>query len=98
VARYGRADKHSLLLALQHPLRRKILRAMMADEEPASPCQLTKALDESLSNVSYHVRVLARSGAVKPAGQRRVRGTTQHFYRWAVDAKWARAMLEEGEE
>jgi DNA-binding transcriptional ArsR family regulator len=97
VASSGRADKHALLLALQHPLRRRILRAM-ADEEPTSPCQLTKRLDESLSNVSYHVRVLARSGAVKPAGKKRFRGTTQHFYRWALDADWALAMLEEDEE
>jgi DNA-binding transcriptional ArsR family regulator len=86
-----------LLAALQHPLRRRILLAM-ARKQPISPRELADALDEPLSALSYHVRVLAARKAVKPAGKKRVRGTTQHFYRWAIESAWARKMLAESKE
>jgi DNA-binding transcriptional ArsR family regulator len=91
-------DNHALLAALKHPLRREILRVMV-DRKPISPCELTERLDESLSNVSYHVRILAQHGVIKSAGEKKVRGATQHFYRWALKAKWALAVLKatEGE-
>jgi len=88
---------HDMLAALRHPLRRRILRAMAADEQ-ASPRELAARLKERLSNVSYHVRVLAECGALKPAGTKKVRGTTQHFYRSAVDAGWVRSVLEDEDE
>ena len=36
----------------------------MAREEPISPLELSQRLDKPLSNVSYHVRVLADCAAV----------------------------------
>lgn len=92
-----RNKNHALVAALRHPLRRKILR-WMADERKASPSDLAKALDQPLSSVSYHVRVLAKCGALKPVAKRQMRGTTQHFYRWSVKAEWVQALLEEDEE
>ena len=56
-------DDNELLIALRHPLRREILRAM-AEQDPISPRQISDELHEPLSNVSYHVRVLADCGAV----------------------------------
>lgn len=52
------SDDNDLLVALRHPLRRQILQAM-ADGEAVSPLELSLELRQSLSNVSYHVRVLA---------------------------------------
>ncbi|MGN6215595.1 MAG: helix-turn-helix domain-containing protein [Solirubrobacterales bacterium] len=86
------SDDNELLIALRHPLRRQILQAM-ADGEAVSPRELSLALGQPLSNVSYHVRVLADCAAVTLVGTRPVRGSMQHFYRSAVEAPWARQVL-----
>lgn len=85
-----------LLLALRHPLRRQILQVLTGDK-PRSPRELAETLDQPLSNVSYHVRVLADCGAVKLVRTRRIRGATQHFYRTSIKSTWARSVLESAE-
>jgi DNA-binding transcriptional regulator GbsR (MarR family) len=45
-----------------------------------SPREVSEELGESLSNVSYHVRVLARCEVVTLVGTKPVRGSMQHFY------------------
>jgi DNA-binding transcriptional ArsR family regulator len=89
----GERDKaNDLFTALGHPMRRRVLRKMMKGGE-VSPRQLAAGLSEPLSAVSYHVRVLAECKAVKLVRKERVRGATEHFYRPAVKAKWARSAL-----
>lgn len=83
---------NALLVALRHPLRRQILRAMLA-QDPISPRQISNELCEPLSNVSYHVRVLADCGAVTLVDTTPVRGSMQHFYSPTIDAPWALAVL-----
>jgi DNA-binding transcriptional ArsR family regulator len=90
-----RPDEDNLLTALGHPLRRRILR-LMADGEAISPRELATALRQPLSNVSYHVRVLADCEAVTLVGTRPARGSMQHFYRSNVEAPWARQVLGQG--
>jgi DNA-binding transcriptional ArsR family regulator len=99
VAGPDRTDNHALLAALCHPLRRRILRAMPEDgeAEPVSPRDLAASLDESLTHLSYHVRVLANCGAAKLIRTKRVRGGTQHFYCRSVKPDWARKILSEPE-
>lgn len=58
-----------------------------------SPRELAADLDEPLSALSYHVRVLAECEAVKLVRTKQIRGSTQHFYRPAVRAQWARTAL-----
>jgi DNA-binding transcriptional ArsR family regulator len=82
-----------LLTALNHPMRRRILRRM-AGEAAISPREISEALDRPLSNVSYHVRVLAECNTVVLVGTRPVRGSMQHFYRSSLDAPWAIEVLE----
>jgi DNA-binding transcriptional ArsR family regulator len=89
-----RADNHALLSALKHPLRREILRAMPEDEI-ASPRELAERLEQPLGNLSYHVRVLAKYGALELVREKQVRGATQHFYRPAISARWVHALLQE---
>lgn len=91
-----RSDDQDLLVALRHPLRRRILREM-ADGEATSPRELSDTLQEQLSNVSYHVRVLAECAVINLVGTKPARGSVQHFYRSAVDAPWARQVLGLGE-
>lgn len=92
----GQPDDNDLLMALRHPLRRRILREL-ADGEARSPRELASALRHPLSNVSYHVRVLAERGATIPVGTKPSRGSVEHFYRSAVEAPWARDILGLGE-
>ncbi|HXS46317.1 MAG TPA: helix-turn-helix domain-containing protein [Solirubrobacterales bacterium] len=92
-----RNKNHGLLVALRHPVRRKILRRM-SDERKASPSELSKAIDQPLSSVAYHVRVLVTCGALKPVSERELKGSTQHFYRWSVTAEWVRPLLEEDDD
>jgi DNA-binding transcriptional ArsR family regulator len=89
-------NEEQLLMALGHPLRRRILRAL-ADSRPASPRELSDALAQPLSNVSYHVRVLVQSKAVTLVGTKPARGSIQHFYRSNVQAPWAQEVLAMGE-
>jgi DNA-binding transcriptional ArsR family regulator len=92
MAPLDRSDDNDLLIALRHPLRRRILQAM-ADGKVVSPRELSLALRHPLSNVSYHVRVLAACGALTLVETKPVRGSVQHFYRCAVKAPWARQVL-----
>jgi hypothetical protein len=48
-----------------------------------SPSDLSYELRTPLSNVNYHVTELRRTGLVELAGERPVRGATEHFYREA---------------
>lgn len=85
-------DDNELLIALRHPLRRDILRAMVA-QDPISPRQISDALRRPLSNVSYHVRVLADCNAVALVDTAPVRGSMQHFYSPTIEEPWALAVL-----
>jgi predicted transcriptional regulator len=64
----------NLFVALGHPTRRQILREMDGGP-PASPRELTELLGDTLSNVSYHFRVLAQAGVLKLVSTRPVRGS-----------------------
>lgn len=86
------SETNDLLLALRHPLRRRILH-LLGGKEARSPRELADILEEPLSNLSYHVRVLADCGAVQLVGTQQVRGSTQHFYRSSVKSEWAKSVL-----
>jgi DNA-binding transcriptional ArsR family regulator len=92
MAAAGDSKTNNLLLALRHPLRRQILH-LLSGKEPRSPRELADTLGQPLSNVSYHVRILADCDAVKLVRTRQVRGSTQHFYRSSVKPDWARSVL-----
>ena len=93
----GRAKEYDLFNALGHPMRRRILRAMLDMSEEISPGELALKLSEQLSALSYHVRVLAECKAIELVRAERVHGSTQHFYRPRVRANWVLSALEAGE-
>lgn len=91
------SETDAVLNALRHPLRRRILRTM-PEGEAISPRELAEALSQPLSNVSYHVRVLAEYEMLELVGTRQVRGSMQHFYRLKLDGdrmRLARALSSE---
>ncbi len=64
--------------SLSHPLRREILCALVASEEPLPPSALaTRIPGTSVSEVGYHARVLESSGAV---GRTRAGGAEEDRY------------------
>lgn len=75
-----RDPNQPLLDALRNPLRRSLLRRYVESKEMLSPKELAKLEKQPLSGVSYHVRVLVKCGAIEEAGDRRVRGSIEHFY------------------
>ncbi len=75
-------SEQALLNALRHPLRRALLRRYIESEAAygLSPKELALAEKHPLSNVSYHVRVLAGIGAVEIVSEKKSRGSVEHFY------------------
>jgi DNA-binding transcriptional ArsR family regulator len=67
--------------ALDHVLRQHILLATVAGE--VSPNQLSKALNEGLSQVSYHFKVLRDDcdGMIEQTRTEPRRGAVEHYYR-----------------
>jgi DNA-binding transcriptional ArsR family regulator len=96
MTRKGERYSTDLFAALAHPLRRRILRAMMNEDAhtTATPSKLAASLDESINEVSYHVRALRDCKVVRLVKTSRVRGADQHFYRCSLRVGWARAALE----
>jgi DNA-binding transcriptional ArsR family regulator len=75
-----RRERQTALGALvAHPLRSELL-TRFADRT-ASTVELANELGVDLKNLSYHVRALARAGAIEPVRERRVRGSVETFYR-----------------
>jgi DNA-binding transcriptional ArsR family regulator len=82
-----------LAKALAHPLRVQLLAAL--NEGVASPNELAKKLDEPLTNVSYHVRMLHDLGTIELVDTEPRRGALEHYYRAVVrpffgDRDWKR--------
>jgi helix-turn-helix protein len=71
--------------ALDHPLRREILRTLSGDARARSVVEIASRLSlPGSSEVNYHVLVLQRSGAVASEGPCLGPGGRQHAYRSEV--------------
>ncbi len=65
--------------ALSHPIRVKILSIL--NEKAASPNELSELLNQGLSKVSYHVKVLKEYRFIELVRAEPRRGAIEHFYR-----------------
>jgi DNA-binding transcriptional ArsR family regulator len=68
-----------LVKALSHPLRVQILAVL--NDRTASPNMLSKELEEGLSQVSYHVKVLKDLDSIEMVKTEPRRGAVEHYYR-----------------
>jgi DNA-binding transcriptional ArsR family regulator len=80
-----------LVKALAHPLRVHILTIL--NERMASPNELSKELEEGLSQVSYHVKVLKDFECIEMVKTEPRRGAVEHYYRataraFLTDSDW----------
>lgn len=69
-----------LMKALGHPIRQRILQELTLSKE-ASPSQIAKAIDEPLTNVGYHARVLVKCDAIELVRTEVSGSSVEHFYR-----------------
>lgn len=77
----GRELSPALLHALNHPVRRQILRLLhRGGRKGLSPSDMTTLATLSLPNVSYHSRCLCEQEIVRLAHCQQVRGATERFY------------------
>ena len=88
-----------LLSILQHPLRKRLLRFYVEADGTLSPKELTHlAENPKISNVGYHVRVVAEKGAVELVETQPRQGSVEHFYvatSLVDEVPWGRAALGE---
>lgn len=68
-----------LIKAMAHPLRVQIL--TLTNERPWSPSDTAKELDEGLSQVSYHFKVLRKLGCIEVVRTEPRRGAIEHYYK-----------------
>jgi DNA-binding transcriptional ArsR family regulator len=76
---FGRPAHEQLVKGLSHPVRAKCLDVLA--QRVASPREISEVLDEDLSNVSYHVRVLSELSLIELVKEEPVRGAVAHFYK-----------------
>jgi DNA-binding transcriptional ArsR family regulator len=74
-----RSMSPALIQALNHPVRRQILRSLH-EEANQSSTGLMGSVATGLSNLSYHVKVLHELGVIRRTGARQVRGARERFY------------------
>lgn len=92
MARRGDSDGDPLEVALRHPLRQRLLK-VAAEWDRVSPSELADQLDEPLSNVIYHVRVLVGCGGLVFLEEVPSGGSIKHYYKFDVTEPWALAIL-----
>jgi DNA-binding transcriptional ArsR family regulator len=86
-----RGVNQALVKSLAHELRAEILAIL--NERMASPNELAKELDEGLSQVSYHVKVLKDYKVITLVKTEPRRGAVEHYYRatsraYLTDRDW----------
>ena len=74
------AGELRLAKALGHPRRVAILECLNSNG-PMAPVEIARELGAELSNLSYHVRVLAEGGLILAIGRERKRGRFRTIYR-----------------
>ena len=75
----SRSVDQRVIKALGHPLRVEILAIL--NDRMASPNELSKELEEGLSQVSYHIKVLKDFDMIHMVKTEPRRGAVEHYYR-----------------
>jgi DNA-binding transcriptional ArsR family regulator len=77
------AQQDAVAHGMLHPLRRVMLARFSGPDakKGQSPNEMSKALGEPLTNVSYHVRMLLDRGLVELVETEPRRGALEHYYR-----------------
>jgi len=74
-----------MVMAIAHPLRRRMLRMIVKHGEPLSPVQMAKELGLPVGTITYHARVLWHFEAVEPIREPQVCGAAEHLYEVTIE-------------
>jgi len=74
-----------MILAIAHPLRRRMLRMIVKQGEPLSPTQMAKEFDLPVGTITYHAKVLWHFEAVEPIRGPRAPGAAEHRYEATIE-------------
>jgi DNA-binding transcriptional ArsR family regulator len=69
--------------ALADPMRYRVFENLLAEARTAK--QMAEHLGTHPTRLYHHFRVLERAGLIRPAGTRQKRGTTEKYFKAAVD-------------
>jgi len=72
--------ERELARAIEHPLRRELLKLLLAQSQRLSSQKLAELTEQPLSTVSYHVRVLEGHEAVEPVADEPIMGSVNRYY------------------
>ncbi|MGN6664634.1 MAG: helix-turn-helix domain-containing protein [Solirubrobacterales bacterium] len=86
-----RDSAEALLDALEHPLRRDLLRRLVQSEDKMGSRELARIEEQPLSRVSYHLARLDELDAVETAGDLQIGFSFSQFYR---PTSWVRESVE----
>ena len=75
------------LKALQHPIRRQLLRALESSDGSLGASDLTKTVPCSLATAAYHLQVLVQSGLVEAVASVPSQGRTTRLFSFSVEAE-----------
>jgi DNA-binding transcriptional ArsR family regulator len=74
-----------IVIAIAHPLRRRILQTIVDRKESLSPAEIASEFALPVGTITYHAKVLWHFGALEPAGERDVRGAIEQVYGTTAD-------------
>lgn len=77
-------DSEEQLRALSHPLRQRILEAMIPEER--TTMQVARQLGEKPTRLYHHVAKLRDAGLIEQVRTRRVRGTVEKYHRAVAES------------
>ena len=77
-------DNPSSISLIDHPIRIKILE--MLDKKPMYPAELAKELNLHEQKVYYHIRKLAKAGAIVVSREEKKKGATAKYYKTVSQA------------
>jgi DNA-binding transcriptional ArsR family regulator len=90
-------ETSELMTALNHPLRRRILRIYIESALPSASAQeIARATGQPVARASYHLRTLAQCNILRPVEVPRESGAGGRSPRWVLEAEpeWLRLVLD----
>lgn len=74
-----------MILAIAHPLRRRMLRMIVKQGEPLSPAQMAKEFGLPVRTITYHAKVLWHFEAVEPIRDPQAPAAAEHRYEATIE-------------
>jgi DNA-binding transcriptional ArsR family regulator len=74
-----------MILAIAHPLRRRMLRMIVKQGEPLSPAQMAREFGLPVRTITYHAKVLWHFEAVEPIHDPQTAAAVEHRYEATIE-------------